>query len=100
MVDNNSVGSSSTNTGTSSNDNTSPTPSNSTTNTTTTTVTTSNSNSTSIAPKLSSLHNQVRAQILSDTLKSSLIGLTTGAALSFLLFRRNSLLYMFILKFV
>lgn len=39
--------------------------------------------------KLTSLHNQVRAKILSDTLKGSLIGITTGAALSFLLFRRK-----------
>ena len=39
--------------------------------------------------KLTSLHNQVRAKILSDTLKGSLIGISTGAALSFLLFRRK-----------
>lgn len=45
--------------------------------------------SSTVADNLKSLNNQIRAKIVSDALKKGSIGAVTGAALSFLIFRRN-----------
>lgn len=46
-------------------------------------------NSLNVAAELKSLNNEIRAKIVSDALKASAIGASTGLALSFLLFRRT-----------
>jgi hypothetical protein len=53
-----------------------------------TSTSTSNSNST-LSSQLISINNQLRAQLLSSALKSSLLGASCGIGLSFLLFRRK-----------
>lgn len=45
--------------------------------------------SNSIADELRNLNNQIRAKIVSDALKKGAVGAMTGAALSFLIFRRK-----------
>lgn len=42
-----------------------------------------------VAGDLRNLNNQVRAKIVSDALKNATIGAISGAALSFLIFRRK-----------
>ena len=44
---------------------------------------------TSVADDLRNLNNQVRAKIVSDALKKGAIGAMTGAAFSFLIFKRK-----------
>lgn len=43
----------------------------------------------SVADSLRTLNNQVRAKIVSDSIKKGLIGAATGAAFSFTIFRRK-----------
>lgn len=43
----------------------------------------------SVAEELKNLNNQIRAKIISDALKMGGIGVLTGAAFSFLIFRRT-----------
>lgn len=43
----------------------------------------------SIADDLRNLNNQIRAKIVSDALKKGFLGAITGAAFSFLIFRRK-----------
>ena len=45
--------------------------------------------STSVADDLRNLNNQLRAKIVSDALKKGAIGAVTGAAFSFLIFKRK-----------
>lgn len=48
---------------------------------------------TGIADELRNLNNQLRAKIVSDALKKGTIGALTGAAFSFLLFKRTITLF-------
>ena len=43
----------------------------------------------SVAADLKNLNNQIRAKIVSDALKKGVIGALTGAAFSFLVFKRK-----------
>ena len=49
---------------------------------------------TSIADELRNLNNQIRAKIVSDALKKGAIGAMTGAAFSFLIFKRKQTLHL------
>lgn len=47
--------------------------------------------SSSVVDDLKNLNNQIRAKIVSDSIKKGAIGAISGAAFSFLIFRRNQI---------
>ena len=60
----------------------------------------SSSSTLSVAEDLRTLNNQIRAKIVSDALKKGAIGAISGAAFSFLIFRRkqmNNFIFVFII---